>query len=107
MDNIEDWHYNGVKLYYNGDDLAIVERYMEDEYFSLLSLTADTRTTTFEYFDNHNLKSITDAENQKYLQNVYDTNNMITNQTYGTDSMGWNYVLTGTMVDNVIVTNLV
>lgn len=66
---------------------------------------ASTKTISFGYGSMHDIKTLVDSKGQTYVTNVYDANNRVTSQTYGSGTANYAYALAGSAVATNMVTN--
>ncbi|MEK7450198.1 MAG: DUF6531 domain-containing protein, partial [Planctomycetota bacterium] len=94
LDYFQDWSGRKIDFEYdvNGDLSSVTSPAAPLDY-------PNGKITRYDYYSgntdarlNHNLRSITDPKNQVYLTNVYDANDRIQQQTYGTGTFQFSCV---------------
>lgn len=67
----------------------------------------ESKTISYTYDTSHNILTLTDSKGQIYVNNVYDVNNRVTSQKYGTGMVNYTYTLTGSTTPSVFQNDVI
>ena len=66
---------------------------------------SESKVVNFTYSTGHNIHTLKDAKGQTYVTNIYNSDNRVTSQVYGSGTVQYNYTTTSGRVATNTVTN--